>query len=317
MKTLTLALLIATALLCQDPHADSYDCIREVLGSYFSKHDTDRSASADLLVRLYKSDRRFLSWFGDQKERHDQLMLRFLFDHAEKTISEFECDTSRIQLAVPPREAVLSRPLEELNHPSGCVYREPMSRSLYPISNYQMKIFLLRQGDTVVFSDRSFVLGNYLGAGNAAHVWEIQGDEINVLKIPVLNSETENAFYRFKGLRSVEAARYTLKRWAVLRPERNDITVAAINHLGPGYEYALAGKSKGRINGRTFLENPTSDSKYVLRKQRLLQAVLNEAPEDWHQEVGQDVRARQYLLVEESDTWDLVDWESPAHVEWR
>ena len=52
---------------------------------------------------------------------------------------------------------------------------------------YDRAVLFLRKGDTVRYKSGTYVLGEFLGSGNATHVWAIEGDPNKVIRIPFLS----------------------------------------------------------------------------------------------------------------------------------
>lgn len=53
-------------------------------------------------------------------------------------------------------------------------------------SRYERTVISLKKGDTVVFGNHEFKLGEFLGAGNATHIYALENKPNEVIRIPIL-----------------------------------------------------------------------------------------------------------------------------------
>lgn len=101
-----------------------------------------------------------------------------------------------------------------LDFSGGCLFRAcPLLERSHPASfdtgqrtHYERLILQLKQGDTVVFDGQAFKLGRFLGAGNATHVFELEGEGA-VIRLPFL----ADGMFRFSAMNEfdVQKIRYS------------------------------------------------------------------------------------------------------------
>lgn len=201
-----------------------------------------------------------------------------------------------------------------------------------PITRYEAEVLQLRKGDTVKFSDETFVLGEYIGGANTTHVWRIAHQPGRLLRIPFFT----------KGLRSF--GRYndsvvdSIRAWNGHNTAQSPQLPNGFKHVeifaaGKKGEYSVVREIKGAQSGGEFLaeiakvdpigwlyaQTLSNEAMHVFTKKLntniagvlAIQKKLKRLKEA--QRLMMDMRVRdfhvsQLLWDEELNDWILVDW---------
>ncbi len=192
---------------------------------------------------------------------------------------------------------------------------------------YEELVLSLRAGDTVRFGNDQYTLGEFLGAGNASHVFAIAGNPRAVIRIPFLSRGGDGRVYvermvdgrRFlRGVRKVRI-RKVGQDFSFLIVDRVDAEIDGLTYL-----HGVLKKYGARAGGpkewpwippgfRDRIEDPEDLRKYdelipflglrgVHPRVRPRKAV---PPEGGISMIG----GRQVVLDRKSGNWILVDWE--------
>lgn len=129
-------------------------------------------------------------------------------------------------------------------------------------SIYDYVILSLAKGDRVVFDDRTFWLGDFLGAGHSTHIFRLYDDPTRVVRLPFvaghLTHEDMSIEDRIQqGYRlmeeTMEVAQTEPPR-SVFLPKASDVA----------FRYAVAQYVEGTLTGDTFVSNIARDFPEVI-----------------------------------------------------
>ncbi len=178
-----------------------------------------------------------------------------------------------------------------------------------PRTVYEYRVLTLRRGDTAEIDGERFVLGNFQGSGNMAHVFETTQVHPVALKIP---------FYYF-GDKIL--ARYYMEKFVTIENELPP-TIKRVRVLDPRseqYHYALVDLLGGNQDGKSFML-----SEEYLSPTPQTQSIVREKVEKLHAAIVQYYRAKNFPMpapaheaylsqarqfVWDGQDWVLVDWE--------
>ena len=206
--------------------------------------------------------------------------------------------------------------------------RPDFSRGRPKFSAYEEKVLLLKIGDTVAFSGgKTFKLGRFLGAGNASHVFEVEGLPDAVLKIPfaanfLLISELASSRASSEAHTAISVARSFIgdleskaPRLAAF-PRENKIQLLELGRFG---EYVLTSKVVYAQTASDFMDRHAEDkhlsaeNQYKMNSLKALAGTVNRL---LFQNFKLSECARQFVwghfASEPEHTpprWIMVDWE--------
>lgn len=134
----------------------------------------------------------------------------------------------------------------------------------FRLTEYDRRVLLLRKGDRVVFGDKVFKLGEFLGAGNRTHVFAIEGEPNKVLRIPFLVEWQKGKVFhpeagRLLGLASEKKYEHVKNRAKTLEE-------------GPGY--SVAERIPGAEDGDAFVEKVLKEAGVDPAKLRKMESGL-------------------------------------------
>ena len=194
--------------------------------------------------------------------------------------------------------------------------------SLYPMTRYEQKVLSLKQGDRIVFKDKTFTLGKFLGAGNTNHVFEVAGEE-KVIKIPLLASP------RYKHLEEsrkhgIQYTKVFLDSVKLMKKDKVTFNTVKIYNEEGDTDFILAEKIQGfsLLDWLLFLKNKYAKEGFdstILQKldpfesQQLEKLVEFFRPFD--RAMIFDFHVAQIFYDLKKDRWVLIDWVSykPTH----
>lgn len=208
---------------------------------------------------------------------------------------------------------------------SFCAKRGWPAAMNYKPTIYAERVLMLRSGDTVVFGEHRFTLKKFIGRGNATHVWEIEGRDDAVLKIPFYAGPVESEHpwidspdFRALGTASARAfMRHYVARYA---DPPKDVPRVLILEYGHHHEYVLVSKVRGSQTGAEFLlselQKKSSNEEILLRKQKLIHYINRMLTERAKQFPSLSISSDQQAMIKEARQflwqerdWILVDWD--------
>jgi hypothetical protein len=279
------AVLLAAICALPAPRAQARapGCVSQALADYASVHFLERpklpAADQDLWQR-YKSDARFAAWIDTRAAKEGLADYDALLASSSGKNSSSEArgrslsDAQKIKswtreydrLTAEERARIRTEPhTVDLLDPCGdqlcktTVFRPnarlPGGYADLEFNLYQKKILHLREGDIVRARDldgkvREWVLGKFLGAGNATHVWEIQGSQDRVLRIPFLAANKFGV-----GMRKTPTLERTREFMRNLRdpPHIPGLRRVQVHLIGELNEVAEVDRIHGSTTGDVFL----------------------------------------------------------------
>lgn len=302
--------------------------VNKVLAHHALTIDIARHPVQTQFWRTYKRDPHFASWLNQASEvqpKNTDGLARLLLEYSKSDVDSKESIS-------PSRVSLVDDTIYHLaTHASDMqvVSAFYLATGIDP-SKYEERMIGLREGDTVVFSDKEFVLGAFLGAGNATHVYAIHGQPDKVLRIPFLVPCVAANMITQGGFNLVQASRHVMHNHATVRPEeRDDIRVVTIL-LGPNNEYAISERVHGKENGRDFIfrmaahvaQNGAGLGGFRLdealhlmgdidnnMKYRRLTLAIDYERYTRSTRSPVNLLARQYVWDENEHNWVLVDWD--------
>ena len=160
------------------------------------------------------------------------------------------------------------------------------------ISEYALQVMLLRTGDSITASGRTYKLGEFLGAGNATHIYRLAYDPSKVIRIP---------FYALGDARN--SGRRFMKTYIELYGQIPDgLPHVRLHQHGDRYSYAIMDyvETNG-MNGMTYINSDAhlTDPNFERKRQRLmhLSNMFNHS------------HIRQFAWSTQRNDWILLDWE--------
>lgn len=204
------------------------------------------------------------------------------------------------------------------------------------LTGYQKAVLHLRQGDTVRSGGREWILGRFLGAGNATHVWEIEGKPGKVLRLPFLSSQLFGM-----GIRTTPTLERARQLMAPLRrpPKLPGLKRVTVEKIGDLNEYAVVSRIDGDLNAfdfqeqnqafiRTLRSKRETDGRFdiheIARKHRLTQAEAKllveqhdkleramsiiDDPKNLRATASYDLHERQLVWDKTERDWILAEW---------
>jgi hypothetical protein len=121
---------------------------------------------------------------------------------------------------------------------------------------YEEKVFYLRKGDTLDFGGEKIKLGAFLGAGDATHIYEIEGQDEVVLRIPFgsIRGFSNLAFY-WRQMKETADKSLSLSRLRdPMNPEKPLVPYARVIRTDPQNRFLIVQKIRGDENGRDFIQ---------------------------------------------------------------
>lgn len=112
---------------------------------------------------------------------------------------------------------------------------------------YESAVINIRKGDTVAFDNQVYKLGNFLGAGNQTHIYELAGYSDRVIRIPFL---TDEIFHRIKLPRLQQLRSSSLEVAQALKKKRGAVKVFTQDSQG---RFLIVEKVNGSQNADDFL----------------------------------------------------------------
>lgn len=131
----------------------------------------------------------------------------------------------------------------------------PQKLPNFPLQ-YEAAVLALKKGDSVQFGSKIFKLGEFLGSGNASHIFALADQPDTVIKIPFLAARIANA-NTLRGLETIVEWREShydrmlevnKKSYLALAKERNDIST------DDNFRYILMPRIRGTMLGSDFLK---------------------------------------------------------------
>lgn len=189
---------------------------------------------------------------------------------------------------------------------------------------YEQRVLNLKKGDVVIGKSadtalsQEFVLGDFLGNGNATHVYDIQGIPNKVLRVPFVTSGVQTNVCGYKH--PLAMARKFSKAYVDLRKKYENIPglhVAKIYDHGSDGSYVVAEKINVVTTGDQFLKQlKQQDGRLspAVKKQAddlsefALQVLKIKDPKRrniWPYHI--ELEARQFVW--DGNHWVLLDWE--------
>lgn len=292
-------------------------CLRNVLNA-LTVPDYHRTPEQLLLLKRYKNDPEFAQFIDNAAQ---------LPREATSILKAFE--SRRAALPPLPRTALTvdlakeSVRTSQAPHCPACVLLpNHLGLGAFGLTEHDFRILSLRKGDSIRHGDKTVLLGEFVGAGNTTHIYEVAGQPDRVVRIP------------FDTLADQENARKFMKDYidsAATIPA--DIPRAQILEVGPRGAYVIVERIHGTTDGRTFLEslpsranpktNPLSNPKAnraLKARETRLRELVRKVMRWQHPKMDDYARAaynsdtvndeaRQFLWDENRKDWILVDWE--------
>ena len=282
-----------------------------------------RTAELNEFLKAIKNDPDFLAWLMEVKPNLDSLESALVaFKNREqnwKANPSFIPPNKSVQLDVSgsasPRYQKI---VDSISKTEYAEQVSPMGKSTF----YEQNVFLLRKGDIVQFGDISFKLGDFLGAGDATHIFAIEGQPDKALRIPFssilgVQEGTYTTFFRKKladALKSTERLDAKIKVVRILETDSQYRfqVVERINGVEDGRKYLWSAGKKGPHS----YSLPSTEKMKKLIESVMLMPEVASAKEDLKQGMEQGnvdentwnilaKEARQFLWNEKD--WILVD----------
>jgi hypothetical protein len=279
------------------------------------------------VLRLLKNDDAFYAWLLQQPQAEASPAM--LLKNFQKSSNLHQIPSTSSSRGPKLIDLTNDRSMEAI-HPGLCgICDWLVQRGIYP-REYAWQVMNLRKGDTVQFGDRKFILGNFLGRGNAKHVWEVADQSDMVLHIPFYSGPPkeskggDTATLTYLGPQSgrLFLAQYVKKaRWL----EPLDVPMPRIIAAGENNSYLLTTRIAGKQNGRDFLlkeyqlrsSDPHVSSKYTQLRRRIdqlrrfIQLNSRPFPTAFHPYQNEEemllAESRQFLF--NGKDWVLLDWD--------
>lgn len=314
--------LVPPAFAAAAPENARRACLAGHLARFGFVQSTDRSLSATEVWNLYKNNDHFAAWLIEQKS----------LSSPEEALSAYAAALTqgKAKLGIPkPRIVQLGEKCEG----EKCVWltealQQPkvLESLVAGASQYDALVLGLRKGDTVLFGKEKLRLGNFLGAGNASHVYELADFPERAVKIPFMTTFLRTGDPQADLL----AARGWVRKLVEDKdkyPVKNRIEI--FNH-GKNHEYVIVTRIKGTIDGENFVKNLLAElpahpgesvHNYILRlpknspyakRLRALYTLIPVDPEDYNSSrmTGDWITvARQLWWDHDKSKWIWADWE--------
>lgn len=277
----------------------------------FTREESERFyRTTRLLLKDYKNEDEFYFWF-----RRFGVNFRTLEETQEAWLAARRSYPSPDRYE--PKEIDLSEEYvleaKSLGYCALCPWLAP--GHLLP-SVYGVRLIEARRRDRVHFADRNFTLGEFLGRGNAGHIFALSATE--VLKLPFAAGTIEQPDKPRPGWIYGPTAPRVYLRNAVetMKALPEDLPHVRVVDHAKQYEWAVFERIDGE-DGRTFLRGlpPEPSPIQILRRHRLrrhtryyLELALKRYPRlalHPDNEVDLHNTARQFLA--RGDDWVLVD----------
>jgi hypothetical protein len=327
LRNFLLSISAALGIFCLPTQASLFDCSTAILALSVHTREQNhefRHGGLKQLLLTFKNDPQFEPWLqATQPSSRD----------AKEILASYQKHRESGQPIPPPRKArtvdLSANPLLAEKNEALCAVCTFLSdRGIYP-RIYSGRVMGLKAGDTVVFGERSFKLTKFLGRGNAAHVWEIEGRDDVVLRIPFYSAPQEGSPYVDTATFSAfgpKAARMFMAMYvgASKTVPKEVPRVKVLEHDEKEYSWALVTKLRPKLDGRQFLEEDfpanSTDPERIARRAQLLsyiQILLRDRhirypklagrfdPTSWEVILEE---ARQFGL--EGPDWVLQDWDN-------
>ncbi|MAW07849.1 MAG: hypothetical protein CME61_06145 [Halobacteriovoraceae bacterium] len=183
------------------------NCLYLALADFSARSDTDRHDEIVEFWKAYKSDPSFVSYVKEEIEKRglnsdytDKLFnypsvsdLLPIKDEVYKIFEDYKKTNKAIIAPEPPKEVNLSLEFlrSEPNVGGEIIpwFRANWSVETRALTTYEADLLSLKRGDTVNIDGKKFRLGNFLGAGNTTHVYEIldaNGKATSVIRLPAV-----------------------------------------------------------------------------------------------------------------------------------
>ena len=252
-----IALLQSSSALARDPVGPT--CIMTNLRAVAMRWDFKRSGSTKKFWDKYKSDPLFAAWI-EEKSSGIFVAARFKDDRRIlEWIDEYDHLSAKAKARIRPANEVVDLGAACNENLCGPRYvQELLDRPdvIRQLTVYDSQVLRLRPGDTVVFGEDRFVLGEFLGSGNATQVWEIVGDPDHVLRIPFLAGplrEQNRALLAAEGKElTLEHVRSYIGRLRTSPDLEEGIPHVKVAQVGANNMFARVGRIHGKETGDAF-----------------------------------------------------------------
>jgi hypothetical protein len=229
-----------------------YRCI--YLFNFLRVLDAEREQSVNELWKKLKNDPTFYSWFHQQKP---EALASMSYD---ALLAQYQKESPKIKKIAPKVydldsfEIGMERPLASAQAIAVAEFLG-LSKNT-KMSTYEQNIIEMRAGDTVKFGDKQFVLGEFLGAGNASHIYAIEGRDDAVIRIPYLSvfSQRQDLQQTFNN-DNLSASREYLRQHVQFMKSINGMPCAKILEEDPLNRFVVASRVNGNKNAREFYFN--------------------------------------------------------------
>lgn len=118
------------------------------------------------------------------------------------------------------------------------------------VGEYEDQVLSLKAGDTVKFGNKTFILGEFLGNGNATHIFALRDFPDRAIRIP----------FAAKDVDAFGLAEHYQRRWkSAFKGKENIVQLHEMGKLGA---YTVVSRVDGSENGMEFM-------KYLMNKYHL------------------------------------------------
>lgn len=287
--------------------------LTQALADHAFAYDLDRVAAHREFWKRYKNDWQFAQWVdadAEFKSPEDSLA------RAAKIGDLSAVAGSRQKGRVVDLDQMTPKyllPHVKLRHPFG--------PEMAP-GDYETLVINLRAGDTLVVDGAQFHLGEFLGAGNATHVYALADRPNEVIRLPFIADSVAEGF----GDTLRETGQYMIRNFATLIRPRPPARAVKITQTGSRYQYVVVSRIHGNMNGEDFLGKLPHDAKKISAQDRKRYAELKvavdhsnfeELPElevfcraDDEDRAAYGRLARQTVFDTREKSWIVADWEN-------
>ena len=212
------------------------------------------------LIKLLKNPE---SAWNQSPERIPKIFVKYIYNTAKTLDEDRRMFNYTLYFAFKnqPRKNPVLVDLSRMDGRPNAVLAEMNTNSLGqtipaigPPIEYEYQVLNLRKGDTVVYDGVSYILGEFLEAGNATHIFSLANDPENVIRIPFLSAELMKPDTIQRSIdvdNRIARLQYYIKLYET-RMKGQDGGVP-VKHYDPKHRFIIAKKINGKQTGFKFL----------------------------------------------------------------
>jgi hypothetical protein len=297
------------------------DVIGDQLIKIMSRIESERGGIQISFFKKYKNDAVFAEWCNHQPKE--------AFADTDKLAAKYKA--FRLKTKNPP---AMKKKVIDLDR--GCIELDlglcekvfDTDQSLlygtgfppqFRVTGSDRLLSHVRAGDELRIGGQRFQIGEFLGSGNASHVFALKDHPDLVIKLPYV---PPYFFLNYTSQRKTVQQSF-IEEFVKHRPE--GLNAVEVKGWGRHYEYAIAGRVNGNENGADFISKLRSlgavsaDDRYkfnrlaywVKRVEQLNPDLLKSlnALQGGNESNALEIIGRQYVWDTVKRDWFLVDWE--------